>query len=181
MKPRRVASFDSGLRSQTGPRRRRTGLKSPPWCQENPPHGEAGEPDDAAPNDAGATTVWVITFTLVFALVIGILVDVGSMVTRKQEISRSAAEAARVGIDELGKSSYRQAGPPSPGAVAVAQQQACDWAVAREQQSRCQAAWDGETLTITLEVDFAPQFPALVGVIQDRISAQGRARAELGI
>lgn len=176
MNPCRTAPFGTGPDSYARAMSRRIEPRRSAAAVERSSESEGHEPDDA-----GATTVWVITLTLVFALVIGILVDVGSMVTRKQEISRSAAEAARVGIDELGKSSYRQPGPPTPAAVAVAQRQACDWAVAREQESRCQAGWDGETLTITLEVNFRPQFPALDGVIQDRISAQGRARAELGI
>lgn len=132
-------------------------------------------------DDEGAAAIWVVIFSAVFMLVIGVLVDVGTAVTRKQEISRTAAEAARFGIDELGKLAYRQGGQPGPAALATVRRESCAWATRREPNTQCAASWNGTELVVELTTNYRPQFVLLRGVMAERIEARSSARAELGI
>lgn len=161
-------------KSSTGPSSSRSSCTS---CA--PPNTSEQHTESAS--DEGAAAIWVVVFSAVFMLVIGVLVDVGTAVTRKQEISRTAAEAARFGIDELGKLAYRQGGQPGPAAIATVRREACAWATQREQNTQCVATWTGTELAVELTTNYQPQFPLLRGVMAEEIRAQSSARAELGV
>lgn len=125
-------------------------------------------------SDQGSASVWALLVTATaFTLLLGLVVDGGSVIDARLESSRAAAQAARLGADALSESSLRNGRDQVDAAAATSQANSYLQAVGLHGNTRV----SGHTVTVTVRGRTPTQILAVVGIGSFPILETRTARA----
>ena len=124
--------------------------------------------------EQGSASVWALLITATaFTLLLGLVVDGGSVIDARLESSRAAAQAARLGADALSESSLRSGRDQVDPAAATSQANSYLQAVGLHGSTRV----SGHTVTVTVRGRTPTQILAVVGIGSFPILETRTARA----
>ena len=127
-----------------------------------------------AHSEQGSASVWALLVTgTAFTLLLGLVVDGGSVIDARLESSRAAAQAARLGADALSESSLRSGRDQVDAAAATSQ--ANSYLATVGLHGRTQVR--GHTVTVTVRGRTPTQILAVVGIGSFPILETRTARA----
>jgi Flp pilus assembly protein TadG len=126
-------------------------------------------------DERGSITVWLALSSFVMIFLVGLAVDLGGQVHAHQRSHDLAAQAARAGGEEVegGAAIQGRELAISPAAARAAAQRYLDAAGV----SGTVAITNGNTITVTVNDSYAPQFLGLIGI--NRLDVTGTATAHL--
>lgn len=126
-------------------------------------------------DERGSISIWLATASFVMILLVGLAVDLGGQVHAKQRAHDVAAQAARVGGQQV------QAAPAIEGhylAVdTAAAQRAAQQYLAAADVSGTVRITGGDTITVAVTDVYSPQFLNVIGI--NRLTVTGEASARL--
>ena len=125
-------------------------------------------------NEQGSASVWALLVTATaFTLLLGLVVDGGSVIDARLESSRAAAQAARLGADALSESSLRSGRDQVDAAAATSQANSYLQAADLHGSTRVR----GHAVTVTVRGRAPTQILAVLGIGSFPILETRTARA----
>jgi Flp pilus assembly protein TadG len=126
-------------------------------------------------DERGSITVWLALSSFVMIFLVGLAVDLGGQVHAHERAHDLAAQAARAGGEEVegGAAIQGRELAISPAAARAAAQRYLDAAGV----DGTAAVTNGNTITVTVNDSYDPQFLGLIGI--NRLNVNGTATARL--
>ncbi|GAA5122550.1 hypothetical protein GCM10023339_41130 [Alloalcanivorax gelatiniphagus] len=124
-------------------------------------------------DDSGSISVWFATGAFVMVVLVGLVVDVGGKVQTQQHARAVAAQAARVGAQELDASSVKGRGLAIDVAAARAAAQAYLRAAGVDGTV---AVTEGTVLTVRTADTYKTKFLGVIGLNSMAVTGQSSAR-----
>ena len=134
----------------------------------------------AEPDDAGAATVFIVTFGVVLLVMAGLVVDGGLAINARQRVADDVEQAARAGSQHIDEVTLRGSGIVriSPG---EATQAAHDFMAARGYAGGVEVSATAEQVSVSATVEQPTALLSLIFIDHFTIRAQGQARPAVGI
>ncbi len=128
-------------------------------------------------DERGSVSIWALLLTsAAFTVLLGLVVDGGHLIDARLEASRTAAQAARLGADQLSASSVR-AGAEAVNAEAAAER-VRGYLRAAGQQGTVRV--DGESVTVTVTGKSPARILSILGIDSFPIEEAETARGITG-
>ncbi|MCI0687129.1 MAG: pilus assembly protein [Sporichthyaceae bacterium] len=132
--------------------------------------------------DRGSTAIWLVLITPVLFGFAGLVLDGGRVLAARQKAANIAEQAARVGVDTLDITAYRD----SAGTVDVvdpsrARSAACSFVAVAEPGSGCSVQTSGNQVTVRVTVTTPTAVLGVIGVNSLTTTGMGAARSAVGI
>ena len=150
------------------------------WCPATAAlPGRSGRP---GPLDRGSTAIWLLLLTPTLFGFAGLVLDGGRVLTARQKAANIAEQAARVGVDTLDITAYRDsAGTVDRVDPVRARSAACGFVAAAEPGSGCSVQTAGNQVTVRVTVTTPTAVLGVVGVGSLTTTGVGTARSAVGI
>jgi Flp pilus assembly protein TadG len=134
----------------------------------------------AEPDDAGAATVFIVTFGVVLLVMAGLVVDGGLAINARQRVADDVEQAARAGSQHIDEATLR-----GSGIVRInpneATQAASDFMAARGYAGGVSVSASAEQVSVSATVEQPTALLSLIFIDHFTIRAQGQARPAVGI
>jgi len=131
-------------------------------------------------DDAGAATVFIVTFGVVLLVMAGLVVDGGLAINARQRVADDVEQAARAGSQHIDEASLRGA-----GVVRISPDEATEAAnafmAARGYAGGVQVAATAQQVSVSATVEQPTALLSLIFIDHFTIRAQGQARPAVGI
>lgn len=126
-------------------------------------------------NERGSITVWMVTASFAMMMLVGLAVDLGGQVHAQQRARNIAAQAARVGGQEV------QAPPAVQGTYlaisATPARAAAEQYLAASGVDGTVTIIGGNTITVSVSDSYQPRFLTILGI--NRLDVTGTATARI--
>ena len=131
-------------------------------------------------DDRGSVSIWALLLTSgAFTLLLGLIVDGGHLIDARLEASRVAAQAARLGADQLSAGSVREGGDAVNGEIAAAE--ARRYLAAADHRGT--VGIQGDRVTVTVTGTSPARILSVIGIdsfpVEESETAQGVTEAEV--
>jgi hypothetical protein len=142
-----------------------------------------GEPrrSDSDHRDEGSALLWVLLFLPALLVAAGLVFDGGAAINGKQLGSNVAAQAARVGVDQMSPDAGRQQQVPSELDSARASEAACAYVAAAWPGATCSASLSTTEMDVEVTNQVPTQLLSIIGMNTFTVTARGTASTVIGI
>jgi Flp pilus assembly protein TadG len=137
---------------------------------------------DHGDSEAGAATVFVVTFAVVLLVMAGLVVDGGLAINARQRVADDVEQAARAGSQHLDLEALRTSGVVRIDPGPETQKAVRDFLARRGYPAGgIRVTANAAQITVSAEIEQRTALLSLIFINQFTIRAQGQARPAVGI